>query len=155
MKIFMNKSIDRSFLLAFFVVSLCIGLPLVICCGYRSYDYYYKSSYFIEVNGVVSGYRYDEVNKYDDVGTQAEVIDYVVDGRTYTIVNDLSTTYPMSIGTSVLVKYNPDDYSDAIIGSDSTTFIAFGIGGILILVASFISLFFYIKAYRNRDKFFD
>lgn len=69
-----------------------------------------------------------------------EGIDYVVDGRTYTFVNDLSTTYPMSIGTSVLAKYNPDDYSDAIIGSDST---------------SFISLFFYIKAYRNGDEFFD
>lgn len=69
-----------------------------------------------------------------------EGIDYVVDGRTYTFVNDLSTTYPMSIGTSFLVEYNPYDYSDAIIGSDST---------------SFISLFFYIKSYRNRDEFFD
>lgn len=69
-----------------------------------------------------------------------EGIDYVVDGKTYTVVNDFSTTYSMSIGTSFLVEYNPDDYSDAIIGSDST---------------SFISLFFYIKSYRNRDEFFD
>jgi len=63
-----------------------------------------------------------------------EGIDYVVDGRTYTFVNDLSTTYSMSIGTSFLVEYNPDDYSDAIIGSDSTSFIVFGIEGLLLLL---------------------
>ena len=120
----------------FGLIFVIVGIALLCFAVSSIKTYNEKNKTFIETTSKVVDY------KYNDEGLQAIVVEYVADGQTYRKVSNSYSNMPKSIGTEVLVKYNPNNPQDAIWTSDSTNIIlpifgvVFTLAGVIVVISS-------------------
>ena len=85
----------------------------------------------------------------------AEIAEFEVDGTTYTVTNQISTTYGVKqIGDSVQIAYNPDDPNECIFitpSNNQAIIIIFALGVIFAIAGSFL-LYYFINDYKKWKK---
>lgn len=126
----------------FSIIFLIIGI-IVLVFGIWSYaTFAKKSETYLSTNGMVVEYKYS--TSTDDYGNteqlRAEVVDYRVDGETYTCSSKTYSSNAKSIGTTMEVKYNPEDPSDAYLAKDKGSWLIIAVGGTFTLVAGFMCI---------------
>lgn len=89
---------------------MLFGLVLII-------DHHEKSKVYIETISTVIEHKQEDENTY------YYVVEYEVDGKTYTKTSDVATSNPKKIGKEISIKYNPDNPSEAIWTKDYDTII--------------------------------
>ena len=124
------------------VVSLILGKNLMV-------ENNEKSKTFIEVTGYVVDYEYQD--RYDYESPAREIVEYVVDGETYTVTSSASSTNPRSWGTEVLLMYNPDDPSEVIWVNDEGNLIILIVAVIFIIGGIYITIKSVMKLRHNTD----
>ena len=124
------------------VVSLILGKNLMV-------ENNEKSKTFIEVTGYVVDYEYQD--RYDYESPAREIVEYVVDGETYTVTSSASSTNPRSWGTEVLLMYNPSDPSDVIWVNDEGNLIILIVAVIFIIGGIYITIKSVMKLRHNTD----
>ena len=130
----------------FGLVFVVAGVGLGIIAANRIASYNEKNSVFVETVAEVVKYKYNS----DDL--RAIVVEYEIDGTTYTKVSSSYSSHPKRIGTKVGIKYDPINPSDAIWSSDSTNIIipvcafVFTIAGVAIIVAA-------VKKIKNGEEY--
>lgn len=128
---------------------LLMGLFILIGAGLLIYSYENIKTYneknasYIEVNGKVSSYDY----KIDDDGSQlsAPIIEYVVDDNAYRLKGDYSLR-PIRLGSDVVIKYNKNNPSDAIIKGDKSYILPIIVGIVFVV----LGVYGIIYEVRNR-----
>ena len=124
-----------------------IGIALLCFSVLLIKTYNEKNETFIETTSKVVDY------KYNDEGLQAIIVEYVVDGQTYYKISNSYSNMPKSIGTKVLIKYNPYNPQDIIWTMDSINIIL-PIVGVAFTLAGVIVVIFSIKN-RKKQKLLD
>lgn len=118
------------------LIFIIIGIVLLCFAVSSIKTYNEKNDTFIETTSKVVDY------KYNDEGLQAVVVEYTVNGQTYKKISNSYSNAPKTIGTEVLVKYNPTNPQDAIWASDSTNIVLpifgviFTLAGVIIIISS-------------------
>ncbi len=106
------------------IVPLIILILLTIgtlCGSIYATSRYIKTDSYTAVDAVVVDHKRSN-GRYEDlehVYDYRDILEYVVDGQTYTIISDYLVTSehpPRNIGSTRTVYYNPDDPNDYIIG---------------------------------------
>ncbi len=128
----------------FGLVFVAFGIVILRLAISSIKTYNEKNKTFIEITSKVVDYE------YDDEGLQAIVVEYIVDGQAYHMTSNSYSNMPKSIGTEVLVKYNPDDPQDAIWSSDSSNILFPLIGVVFILSGITILIFSIIKSRKQK-----
>lgn len=108
-------------------------------------SYNEKNKTYIETNSVVVGYD------YDDEGLQAIIVEYKVNGRSYTKTSNSYSNMPKERGTKVKIKYNPNKPKDAIWVKDSTNIILPIISGLFILIGLVVTIFGFIRIKKEKE----
>ena len=129
----------RIILLAFIIV---IGIGVTIYSIYNNKLYKEKDAKYIEATATVIDYDY----KIDEEGTElaAIIAEYTIDREAYQYKGTTYSTNPIPLGTTITIKYNPNDPSDAILPNDHTGIIAI-IVGVGFIVLGTIGLIIEIK----------
>lgn len=118
----------------FGLIFIVVGAGLLFFSIKTINEYKEKDAKFIETTSKVVAYDRNS----DDL--EAIIVEYVVDGQTYTMTSNTYSTNPKDIGESVSIKYNPEDPSDAIWTNDSTNIVlpiasvVFMLAGVVIIV---------------------
>lgn len=130
----------------FGLLFVIVGVGLGIFTANSISSYNEKDSAFVGTVAEVIQY------KYNSEGLRAIVVEYEVDGNTYTKVSNSYSSSPKSIGTEVGIKYDPINPSDAIWSSDSTNVIMpifaaiFTIAGVAVIVLA-------VKKMKNGEEY--
>ena len=96
----------------------------------------YEKNY-VETKGVVIDHyeRYD----YDSHNYMyKEIIQYTVDGETYSFASSTTTTHPKSIGSVVTIKYDANDPEKVVFGSGERNWVFGVVGSVLSLGGTYI-----------------
>lgn len=104
-----------------------------------------RLKYWGSVNGEVVDY--DE-SYSDDTIVYAEVVRYVVDGNTYYITSDVSSSFPKMLGEKVMVLYDKSNPNNAIIEGDNLGLIVLPIMSIICIV---VGVFGIIKCFKQKQ----
>ena len=118
----------------FGLIFIVVGAGLLFFSIKTINEYKEKDAKFIEITSKVIDYDRNS----DDL--EAIIVEYVVDGQTYTMTSNTYSSNPKDIGESVSIKYNPEDPSDAIWTNDSTNIVlpiasvVFMLAGVVIIV---------------------
>lgn len=97
-----------------------------------------KTENYIEIEAVVVNYEENFDNKYH------EIVEYTVDGQTYSSTSSTASNIPDSIGSTVIIKYNPDDPSE-VSWDTGLSRILMPACGILFIVVGIIGSIRFIK----------
>lgn len=102
------------------VIMLIIAIGLLIGGTFFVTDSAKKLGKFIKTDAVVVGY--EERRETDSDGHRktlyAEIVEYEIDGKTYTATSSSASTSPKSKGATIKIAYNPDNPNECIfIGS--------------------------------------
>ena len=118
--------------LIFGLIFLAVGIG-VLFMGFSQKEVYdEKNASYIETTAYVVDYN------YNDDGLQAIVVEYEVDGETYTKASNTYSSMAKTLGTAVQIKYNPDLPKDAIWVNDSNNIVMPIFGGVFSLSGLFI-----------------
>lgn len=129
------------------LVFTVIGAGLLFLAFIVNNDYKQKNEKFVQIVGYVVDYDYD-----DDL--KASIVQYVVDGKTYRKTSGLYSSTSQSKGTSVKLKYNPENPHEAIWVNDKAyivMIVASALGtltGLIVMIAS-------INNWRKGVKYMD
>ena len=96
---------------------IIIGLIVILIGVFLLINTHKKIDNWVEVEGEVISHKVSTLEHFD-APTQnvfAENIKFFVDGEEEIATSPVSSSYPHSIGTKVLILYNPYDPSDIII----------------------------------------
>jgi uncharacterized protein YxeA len=104
------------------VLMMLVGLGLFIFSIYRIIDYKEKNKTYIETEATVIEYA----ERDDD--QQAIIVQYEVDGKSYTHTADSSSNHPKSIGSKVKIKYNPENPEQMIWSKDISNILLPAVG---------------------------
>lgn len=98
-----------------------------------------------------SGRVYDYVESWDNDSYRylyAVVAEYVVDGKIYTIRSNSYSSHPKAIGSSIEIRYNPDNpYESVIDSNDNGNIILLIVGGVMVIA----SICIFVKAVRMKS----
>lgn len=130
----------------FGLLFVIVGVGLGIFAANSISSYNEKDSAFVETVAEVIQY------KYNSDGLRAIVVEYEVDGNTYTKVSNSYSSSPKSIGTEVGIKYDPINPSDAIWSSDSTNVIM-PIFSIIFITAGIFVIVLAVKKMKNGEEY--
>ena len=119
------------------IVVLIIGIGLGIFSYFNIKSYNEKDKTYKEAEAVIVDYNY-EIDTDNGDELRAIIVEYEVDGRKYRKESDSYSTITKSIGDKVMVKYNPNNPSDAIWKSDSSNIIVPIVSGLFVLVGIFV-----------------
>ena len=88
--------------------------------------------------------NYDEDDQafliQDGINTSAGIVEFVVKGKKYRLLDSVNDTNLMPIGKEVIVKYNPKKYKDAFVIEEFDGAILY-IVGIFLIIMGFITYF--------------
>lgn len=112
-------------------IFMFVGIGLFVFFFFTIQTYNEKSKNYIEITSEVVDYR------YNDEGLKAEIVQYIVDGKTYQKISNAYSNIEKPIGSKVQIKYNPKDPRDAIFKHDSTNVIVPIMGGLFTLFGVF------------------
>lgn len=112
----------------FGLIFAVVGIGLLFFSIKTITSYNEKNSTYTQLTAEVTDYA------TDDEGLKAIIVEYQVNGNTYTKTSNAYSNTPKSIGTKVDIKYNPSSPSDAIWVSDSTNIVMPLFGGVFTLV---------------------
>ena len=107
-----------AFVVALFAI--IIGVGIFLFAIYYTVTEQSKLKNYTETSGVVVGYEERKSQSHTDnhtvhtTITYAEVVEYVVDGVTYRVANDVSSTSPKNLGAVMKIAFRPSDPSDCI-----------------------------------------
>ena len=119
------------------IVVLIIGIGLGIFSYFNIKSYNEKDKTYKEAEAVIVDYNY-EIDTDNGDELRAIIVEYEVDGRKYRKESDSYSTITKSIGDKVMVKYNPNNPSEAIWKSDSSNIIVPIVSGLFVLVGIFV-----------------
>ena len=104
---------------------LAISLILGIISGVIIAKYYNKKQTYIQNIGVVTGYstRTELINQDDHINseeylTYAPIIEFEVDGKSYSVQYTSYVTNPPALNTEMSLRYNRDNPTDVIFDKD-------------------------------------
>ena len=132
----------------FGIIFALIGVGLIIFSFINIKNYNEKNKTFIEVNATVIDYK----DTYDEDGDllRAIIVEYEVDGTNYRKTSSSSTTNPETLGSTVKVKYNPNDPKDIIWPNDTSNIILPIVGGVFTIVGIIFTVVS-IKMVKNKE----
>ena len=78
----------------------------------------------------------------DGINTNAGIVEYVVKGKKYRLVDTVFNTNLMPIGKEILVKYNPLKPKEAILVDDFDIELLYAVGLFLIMIGIYASFNF-------------
>ena len=134
------------------LIFLVIGICLLLFSFSSIKSHNEKSKSYVEIDSIVVDY------KINSDGLQAIIVEYVVDGQTFTKESNSYSNMPKDIGTEVAVKYNPNNPGDAIWVHDSTNIILpvigglFSVFGLIFVVSMSVSLVKGNKSVQNEEQ---
>ena len=107
-----------SFWIAFIMILLGVGV--LAFASYYTVATRKKLNRYVEISAVVIDYK-ETISETDDSYhiLYAEIVQYQVDGVTYTATNSASSNSPKRKGSTLKIAYNPDDPADCIFVSSS------------------------------------
>lgn len=126
-----------------------LGIILLILHFYFNYRYNLKNEKFIETNAIVI----EHVSKKNDDGNTvtALIIQYEVDGKTYTKNDNTYTSNPKKIGSTITIKYNPDKPSETLFGKTILNYILLILGSGFVFIGVITSIVIY-KVSKETNK---
>lgn len=128
--------------LLFGLLFIIVGTAVFCYFLIYSKNYKQKNEYYIETTAIVVDYDYgDDFNNnlgYNEDDIVAIIVEYTVDGKVYRQTSDIRSNIVESIGTEVLIKYNPNNPKDIIWVNDESSIILPIGGGIFAIVGLFI-----------------
>lgn len=114
------------------IVAVLVGIGLLVYSFFNIKSYNEKNSKYIETESVVVDYDYDTDEEGNEM--RAIIVEYDVNGTKYKKKSTSYSTIVESIGSKVLIKYNPNNPSDAIWSNDSSNIFVPIVGGIFMIV---------------------
>lgn len=100
-------------------------LACLLCCFTASFMLYKELLINSYVQAEATVVDHDYITTTDDGGTYYDVIEFTVDGRTYTKValnNGADFREPQNFGEKIVIYYNPDNPDDVLYKVDSHIF---------------------------------
>ena len=128
-----------------FTILIIVGLILTGFSISEHIKHSNRLKYWGSVDGIVVDY--DE-SYSDDTIVYAEVVKYVVDGNTYYITSDVSSSFPKMLGEKMKVLYDKSNPSNAIIESNNLWLIALPIMSIFSIG---VGVFGIIKCFKQKQ----
>lgn len=128
-----------------FTILIIVGLILTGFSISEHIKHSNRLKYWGSVDGVVVDY--DE-SYSDDTIVYAEVVRYVVDGNTYYITSDVSSSFPKMLGEKMKVLYDKSNPSNAIIESNNLWLIALPI---MSIISIGVGVFGIIKCFKQKQ----
>lgn len=119
------------------IVALLVGIGLGIFSYFNIKSYNEKDKTYKDTEAVIVDYNY-EIDTDNGDELRAIIVEYEVDGRKYRKESDSYSTITKSIGDKVMVKYNPNNPSEAIWKSDSSNIIVPIVSGLFVIVGIFV-----------------
>lgn len=108
-------------------------------CGYDLEDNFYNKDYSCDHDPDYEyDYYYYDKDKENGI---AIIVEYKVGDKVYRATSNNYSSNPQSLGTPVLIKYNPDNPEDIIWESSKLSYILMGVGGILFFVCGIVMSF--------------
>lgn len=74
----------------------------------------------------------------DEINTTAGIVEYVVKGKKYRLLDSISDTNLMPIGKEVIVKYNPRKIKEAFVANEFDALSIYAVGLFLIIIGILI-----------------
>ena len=138
----MNRSAPKGLIIS----TLIIGIILFIGASIYKINNNYNHKEYIETKAIFVGTTYDYYNN----GTKMHYLkyEYFVDGKSYYYKTDYSTSIIPKSESEIVIKYNPNDPSEAYSKSFDVLSI-FKIVGLLFISISLITLFSEWHWFRN------
>lgn len=125
-------------------ILLIIGIGLIILSYNTITTYNEKNKTYVETTAQVVDYA------YDSEGLQAIIVEYQVNSKSYRKTSNSYSNMPSSIGTTVSIKYNPNNPQDAIWTTDSTN-IVLPIVAVVITLVGILAVIFSLKSKKKED----
>lgn len=140
-----NISRSKVQVLVLMAVFFVFGLVIVGIGIYNISVFPSKYDHYIETQGTVIGYRRNPTSRES---VFVPIVEYYVDGERYTVIGEIYTSNLPKVGTTEIVKYDPNDPSEAVLPSVNHAAYKF-----MIAIGSFFSLLAIFGAVmRLRDK---
>ena len=127
----------------FGIVFSIIGIFLIFFSIKTIKEYKEKNETYVETTAVVIDYD------MNSDGLEAIIVEYTVNGEAYKKVSNIYSNNPKDIGSSVSVKYNPNNPKDAIWTNDSINVIL-PISGVLFTGIGIFVVISSIKKSKNQ-----
>lgn len=147
--------------LAFIIGFLCVGIGLTVGISAYGATILHKLKNYTVITATVIDHKISESWSESDHGagsskvTYAEIANFNVDGTTYTVTNNISSTGGVkNIGDPIRIAYNPEDPYDCIFLTQNNKLgltVAF-ILGIVFTLSSVFMLTVYIIRYKDLKK---
>lgn len=129
------------------IATLCVGIGMMVFGIFRWTSEVKRTADFIEIEGEIVGLSShidDDVDSNPQTMYSA-VYGYEVDGTMYTIKENSSSSMKPQIGRPKKVKYNPDNYADAVVISGESHVAITFIGFLFVLISVFIGATLILK----------
>ena len=130
------------------VLALLVGIGLLVYSYFTIKTYNEKNSTYVETESTVVDYKYDINEEGQEL--RAIIVEYTVDGRTYKKESGSFSTITESIGSKVMIKYDPINPSDSIWKNDSSNIVIPIVGGAFVICG--ILIFVNYKKQNKKDK---
>lgn len=143
-KRFVKSIIALSFVLLISLIVFIIGISLKSDTQRKMQEYTLTTS-------VVIGYEKNITDEYNII--YAEIVEFTVNGKSYTAVNNRSSSVPAEIGAELEIYYDPNNPENYMFASSSK--FAANIILIVAIILLAITIILIVKnsiAYRNSSK---
>nr|WP_317412239.1 DUF3592 domain-containing protein [uncultured Solibaculum sp.] len=134
-------------IVAWFLIIVCmlagvwmlyLGIGETADTSEKTGNYLTTEGYLLDYN-LYSGPEYDAVRKKQHSATYQLTYNYNVGGQEYTVTTEGGTSFVPGIGTSIKIKYNPDNPQEAYIPSQSRN-VGLLFGGAFFIIIPLIML---------------
>lgn len=101
-----------------------------------------KGKTFLTIDGTVVDHVFEAS---DGRYVYAEIVEYTVDGQTFHATSNMYSSNPKSVGSTLTLKYNPEDPKDVIFSLYRGFLVPVIIAGVLVLAGIFIFIYVLIR----------
>ena len=151
-KIKSNIKNERMVGVVFSIIFILIGLVIFIVCSIGYVKYNQKEAKYVEITGKVIEIKYEideEGADYSNLVTF--VIEYMVDDVNYQIESSNSRIIRFK-GTTVHVKYNPNNPEDAYVAEDTNSGLILVIAGAVLILVGVASCLIVFNKFKDVEK---
>lgn len=143
-------------IVAWFLIIVCmlagvwmlyLGIGESVDTSEKTGNYLTTEAYLLDYN-LYSGPEYDAVRKKHHRATYQLTYNYNVGGQEYTVTTEGGTSFVPEIGTSIEIRYNPDNPHDAYIPSHSRN-VGLLFGGAFFIAIPLIMLLIFTGALQK------
>lgn len=126
-----------------------IGIAVLIGAITVTAKHVSKLNSFTRIQATVVDWKYAGTSDNGD-SMYSEIVEYSVNGKTYTAVNDSSSNVPNRIGSKMEIAYNPAHPEECVfVSSNTLLIIVLFVIGVLFPVCGISLIAKYAKDYKN------